>query len=257
MVCAVLGGSSVEHFNNLCDAAFFENECGINQDFARVIAIFSQDGSGKDILDSFEIVLDLSYLEREGYDPVPQASSKSDMALQTFADAYTDALVSPAPVCNAVGGVNVCTPIAPLVVADGYQYDFDITASGDGDVYIPLLDSGASYKLTDPSSSALVALVDDPNDFPILTAAQLVGKDPAFADPAAWLKITENGDTSFGLQITSANGPTQGPIIVDGTLIDPFLPQAPNSSVPEPGTLLLMGIALGSLALARRQRITN
>lgn len=80
------------HQFQLCNTFFYLNQCGISRDFARVISLFSQDGGGRDILDSFELVLDLSYLDRV-YGPVPQANGLSDMAVQSFADAYTDALV--------------------------------------------------------------------------------------------------------------------------------------------------------------------
>jgi hypothetical protein len=53
--------------------------------------LFSQDGS--DILQSFEFALNLSYLQRAGYDPVPRVNGKADMAVQSFANEYTDALV--------------------------------------------------------------------------------------------------------------------------------------------------------------------
>lgn len=243
--------------NAFCDANFFLNQCGIAPDFSRLISLFSQNGSGQDILDSFEVVLDLSYLDRV-YGPVPQANGLSDMAVQSFANAFTDALVS--PVCRGTGP-RVCTPAAPKGVAGGYQYDFDVTDSGSGDVFIPLLDPNASFGLINSDGHALVTLITDPDFSPDgwLTISELLamGKDPAFADPAAWLEISENGDTSFKLRITSANAPAPGPIMVDRTLIDPPLPGRRGASVPEPGTLMLAGVALFGLALARRPGIAK
>lgn len=76
-----------------------------NQDFARVVALFNR-VDGADILESFEIILNLSYLGDStrlgiaGPGGIPALNGKSDLAVQRFANEYTDAylLTSPAPV---------------------------------------------------------------------------------------------------------------------------------------------------------------
>lgn len=78
-----------------------------NEDFARVVALFSRVG-GSDILDSFEVILNLSYLgdsARQGIagpSGMPVLNGKADLAVQRFANEYTDAylLISPAPVLS-------------------------------------------------------------------------------------------------------------------------------------------------------------
>jgi hypothetical protein len=76
-----------------------------DQDFARVIALFDMSG-GSDILQSFEVILNLSYLSdpaRQGIvgsSGMPIVNGKADMAVQRFANEYTDAygLLSPSAV---------------------------------------------------------------------------------------------------------------------------------------------------------------
>jgi hypothetical protein len=235
--------------DTFCDVAFFSNACNIGSDFARVVADFTTDGGSQDILNSFEIALDLSYLQRAGYDPLPAADGKSDMAVQRFAGAYIDALVSPD--CTVVNGLQLCTPPSPQNVAGAYQYDFDVSTSGGGTVYIPLLDPNANAVMLS-DGAATVQKIPGPAPTGWLTDTMLdaMGKDTAFADPAAWLEITENGDTSFRLRVDSVNAPTQGPIMVDGQIIDPPVPGS-GLSVPEPGALPLLAIALGSLVFVR------
>ncbi len=83
--------------NAQCSVLFALPQCGLDPQLARASAVFSRDGDGRDILASFEIVLNVSYLGREGYAPVPQIGAPSDLAVQSFANAYTDALVGAVP----------------------------------------------------------------------------------------------------------------------------------------------------------------
>ena len=80
----------------------------ISKDFGRVLAIFQLD-----ILQSFEVALDLSYLSRGGYSPTPSLHGKADMAWQIGSSgAYTDAYVPHV-------GANVPVPGTLLLLGSG------------------------------------------------------------------------------------------------------------------------------------------
>ena len=89
--------------DTFCDSAFASNQCGIGAQYARVVALFARDANGQDRLESFELLLNLSYLKRGGYDLLPQINGTSDLALQTLANEFTDALVTAVPEPSTYG----------------------------------------------------------------------------------------------------------------------------------------------------------
>lgn len=80
-------------------------------DYGRVVGIFPED-SGHFIDQSFEVVLDVSYLMRNGYSPVPSLTGKADLAWQHDSDYYTDAYVPDV-------GANVPVPGTLLLLSSG------------------------------------------------------------------------------------------------------------------------------------------
>ena len=150
------------------------------------------------------------------------------------------------------------TPMTgPTGLEEKYDYEFtDLT--GVGDVFIPIVDPSALVVSSLPSG---VTIISDPTtiqrDWP--GSGNLVpANEPIFDDPLELLEVPEGGNATLDFSFLDTSLPVDGPILADGTLItDPLVPGP--ASVPEPGTLWLLGSALvlmlmGLASVRRSQR---
>jgi hypothetical protein len=162
----------------------------------------------------------------------------------------TTGVVGPSDAGNGTGFVGC--PFLPFDFCTQYNYQFT-DLSGTGKVYIPildpsaLLDLGGGTLITDPAAIAAV--------WPGEGNAFDVGKSYWDSIPAL-LEFSENGNTDPLFIFFDKNTFVDGPILMDGNLIDPPVPGLIPTPipVPEPISLTLFGAGLTGLVAMRRGR---
>jgi len=152
---------------------------------------------------------------------------------------------------------SVSTPAVTTTLQDvsgGVRYSYSFTSlSGTGDIFIPILDLSG---LVDGSLPADASLITDPAD----VSGDWSGADngipsseSAFDDPAGLVEIPEDDNNSLSVSFLDSLGPVEGPILADGTLLDPPVPGLSPTSVPEPGALVLFIAGITGLWFCRRR----
>ena len=151
-------------------------------------------------------------------------------------------------------GVTVTPMTSPTGGGPEEKYDYEFSdLTGVGDVSIPIVDPSALVVSSLPSG---VTIISDPTtietDWPG-SGNFVPTNETIFDDPLELLEVPEGGDATLDFSFLDTSLPVDGPILADGTLItDPLVPGP--ASVPEPGTLWLLGSALVIMGLASVRR---